>query len=134
MLRALGLSDRDARSSIRLGFGRYTERKRSQRGAAGSTRRRVNRDMSGLTQVRFFKADGTLDNEVEAQAGARLLDLAWAERQPLEGGVRRGDGLFDLPCDRRHGGFRELPPASEEEDDLLDLASGSGGRRGWPAR
>jgi hypothetical protein len=35
--------------------------------------------------VRFLKADGTLDKEVEAEPGQRLLDVAWAAREPLEG-------------------------------------------------
>ena len=37
--------------------------------------------------------------------------------------MRGGDGLLDLPRDRRGGGFRQLPRASEEEEDLLDLAA-----------
>ena len=38
-----------------------------------------------VTMVRFHKADGTLDKEVEAKPGQRLLDVAWAASQPLEG-------------------------------------------------
>ena len=38
-----------------------------------------------MTLVRFFRADGTLDKEVEAEPGQRLLDVAWAAREPLEG-------------------------------------------------
>jgi cysteine desulfurase len=68
-------------------------------GAAGHRR---------LTLVRFFKADGTLDREVEAAPGQRLLDVAWAERQPLEGACEGVMGLFDLSCDRRSCGFRKI--------------------------
>lgn len=76
-----------------------------------------------MTLVRFFKADGTLDKEVEAEAGLRLLDVAWAERQPLEGAC---EGV--MACSTCHvivdaEDFDKLPPASEEEDDLLDLAA-----------
>jgi len=76
-----------------------------------------------LTLVRFFKADGTLDKEVEAAPGQRLLDLAWAERQPLEGAC---EGV--MACSTCHvivdaGDFGKLPPATEEEEDLLDLAA-----------
>jgi len=79
-----------------------------------------------LTLVRFFKADGTLDKEVEAAAGQRLLDVAWAARQPLEGAC---EGV--MACSTCHvivdpNDFAELPPASEEEEDLLDLASHAG--------
>ena len=38
-----------------------------------------------MTLVRFLRADGSLDKEVEAVPGQRLLDVAWAAREPLEG-------------------------------------------------
>jgi ferredoxin len=76
-----------------------------------------------LTLVRFFRADGTLDKEVEAAHGQRLLDVAWAERQPLEGAC---EGV--MACSTCHvivdaHDFEKLPPATEEEEDLLDLAA-----------
>jgi ferredoxin len=76
-----------------------------------------------VTLVRFFKSDGTLDKEVEAAPGQRLLDVAWAERQPLEGAC---EGV--MACSTCHvivdaEDFGRLPPATEEEEDLLDLAA-----------
>ena len=76
-----------------------------------------------MTLVRFFRADGTLDKEVEAEPGQRLLDVAWAAREPLEGAC---EGV--MACSTCHvivdaEDFAKLPPASEEEEDLLDLAS-----------
>jgi len=76
-----------------------------------------------VTLVRFFKADGTLDKEVEAEPGQRLLDVAWAAREPLEGAC---EGV--MACSTCHvivdaQDFEKLPPASEEEEDLLDLAA-----------
>jgi ferredoxin, 2Fe-2S len=76
-----------------------------------------------VTLVRFFKADGTLDKEVEAAPGQRLLDVAWAAREPLEGAC---EGV--MACSTCHvivdlEDFAKLPPASEEEEDLLDLAA-----------
>ena len=73
--------------------------------------------------VRFLRADGTLDKEVEAEPGQRLLDVAWAAREPLEGAC---EGV--MACSTCHvivdrGDFEKLPPASEEEEDLLDLAA-----------
>jgi ferredoxin len=73
--------------------------------------------------VRFFRADGTLDKEVEAEAGQRLLDVAWAAREPLEGAC---EGV--MACSTCHvivepEDFPKLPAASEEEEDLLDLAA-----------
>ena len=76
-----------------------------------------------MTLVRFFRADGTLDKEVEAEPGQRLLDVAWAAREPLEGAC---EGV--MACSTCHvivaaDDFEKLPPASEEEEDLLDLAA-----------
>ena len=92
------------------------------RPAAGSTRRRMSRGSCRMIKVRFLKADGTLDHEVEAPAGTNLLDLAQARGPAAGRRLRRADGLLDLPRDRRKEDFGRLPPASEEEDDLLDLA------------
>ena len=76
-----------------------------------------------MTLVRFHKADGTLDGEVEAAPGQRLLDVAWAAKQPLEGAC---EGV--MACSTCHvivdaEDFARLPPASEEEEDLLDIAA-----------
>ena len=76
-----------------------------------------------MTLVRFLKANGTLDKEVEAKSGQRLLDVAWAAREPLEGAC---EGV--MACSTCHvivapEDFEKLPPASEEEEDLLDLAA-----------
>lgn len=76
-----------------------------------------------MTLVRFFRADGTLDKEVEAVAGQRLLDVAWAAREPLEGAC---EGV--MACSTCHvivdaEDFGKLPQATEEEEDLLDLAA-----------
>ncbi|HET7605158.1 MAG TPA: 2Fe-2S iron-sulfur cluster-binding protein [Sphingomicrobium sp.] len=76
-----------------------------------------------MTLVRFLKADGTLDKEVVAEAGQRLLDVAWAAREPLEGAC---EGV--MACSTCHvivdaPDFEKLPLASEEEEDLLDLAA-----------
>jgi ferredoxin len=79
-----------------------------------------------VTLVRFFRADGTLNKEVEGEPGQRLLDVAWAAREPLEGAC---EGV--MACSTCHvivepGDFEKLPPASEEEEDLLDLAAHAG--------
>jgi ferredoxin len=76
-----------------------------------------------VIKVRFHKADGTLDKEVEATPGSRLLDVAWAAKQPLEGAC---EGV--MACSTCHvivdkADFEKLPHASDEEEDLLDLAS-----------
>ena len=75
-----------------------------------------------MTCIRFLKSDGTLDCEVEAPPGKRLLDIAQAAGQPLEGTCEGA-----MACSTCHvvvdpADFADLPPASEEEDDLLDFA------------
>ncbi|HET9811552.1 MAG TPA: 2Fe-2S iron-sulfur cluster-binding protein [Sphingomicrobium sp.] len=76
-----------------------------------------------MTLVRFHKADGTLDKEVDARPGQRLLDVAWAAKQPLEGAC---EGV--MACSTCHvivdkADFEKLPPASDEEEDMLDFAA-----------
>ena len=76
-----------------------------------------------MTLVRFLKADGTLDKEVRGKLGERLLDVAWDAKQPLEGACEGA-----MACSTCHvivdkADFERLPPASEEEEDLLDLAA-----------
>jgi ferredoxin len=76
-----------------------------------------------VIKVRFHKPDGTLDKEIEAKPGQRLLDVAWAAGQPLEGAC---EGV--MACSTCHvivdkADFEKLPRASDEEEDLLDLAA-----------
>ena len=76
-----------------------------------------------MIKVRFHKPDGTLDKEVEAEPGQRLLDVAWKAKQPLEGAC---EGV--MACSTCHviidkADFEKLPRASDEEEDLLDLAA-----------
>jgi ferredoxin len=76
-----------------------------------------------VTRVRFVSADGRRVSEVEAAAGERLLDVAQADGQPLEGTCEG-----QMACSTCHvivdpADFPKLPPAGEEEEDLLDLAA-----------
>ena len=75
-----------------------------------------------MTLVRFVSADGSRVKEVEAPAGERLLDIAQAAGQPLEGTCEG-----QMACSTCHvivdaDDFAKLPRASEEEEDMLDLA------------
>ena len=77
-----------------------------------------------MTKVRFLKVDGSLDREVDVPIGSNLLDVAQAAGQPLEGACEG-----QMACSTCHvivdpSDFERLPSASEEEDDLLDLAWG----------
>jgi ferredoxin len=76
-----------------------------------------------MTLVRFVSADGTGLREVDAAPGQRLLDVAQEDGQPLEGTCEG-----QMACSTCHvvvaaEDWAKLPPASEEEDDLLDLAA-----------
>ncbi|UAK25150.1 2Fe-2S iron-sulfur cluster-binding protein [Sphingomonas nostoxanthinifaciens] len=73
--------------------------------------------------VRFLRHDGSPARTVEAPAGERLLDVAQAADQPLEGTCEG-----QMACSTCHvivapEDFDRLPPASADEDDLLDLAA-----------
>jgi ferredoxin len=79
--------------------------------------------MGRVTLVRFLKASGEVDREVDAAPGTNLLDLAQANGQPLEGACEGS-----MACSTCHvivaaEDFGRLPSASEEEEDLLDLAA-----------
>jgi ferredoxin len=76
-----------------------------------------------MTRVRFIAADGESVQEVEAAAGARLLDVAQHAGQPLEGTCEG-----QMACSTCHvivdaEDFARLPAAAEEEEDMLDLAA-----------
>jgi ferredoxin len=76
-----------------------------------------------MTLVRFVSADGNHIQEVRGAPGERLLDLAQAHGQPLEGTCEG-----QMACSTCHvivaaEDFGKLPGASEEEEDLLDLAA-----------
>lgn len=76
-----------------------------------------------MTLVRFLSADGAQVSEVEAPPGERLLDVAQADGQPLEGTCEG-----QMACSTCHvivdaADFDRLPSASEEEEDMLDLAA-----------
>ena len=77
-----------------------------------------------MTLVRFVAADGNV-TQAEAAPGSRLLDVAQAAGQPLEGTC---DGA--MACATCHvivdpQDFESLPAASAEEEDMLDLAPGA---------
>jgi len=75
-----------------------------------------------MIRVRFVSADGNDISEVEGKPGDRLLDLAQADGQPLEGACEG-----QMACSTCHvhvdpADFARLPRAVEMEEDMLDLA------------
>jgi ferredoxin len=78
-----------------------------------------------VIRVRFVSADGNDTREVSANAGDRLLEVAQADGQPLEGTCEG-----QMACSTCHvivaaEDFDRLSPAAEEEEDMLDLAFGA---------
>ena len=78
-----------------------------------------------MIRVRFVSADGGTVSEVEAEEGRRLLEVAQNDGQPLEGTCEG-----QMACSTCHvivaaEDFARLPRASEEEEDMLDLAAGA---------
>ena len=74
--------------------------------------------------VRFVTLEGSI-REVAAEPGARLLEVAQADGQPLEGTCEG-----QMACSTCHvivdaADFDRLPRASEDEEDMLDLAAGA---------
>ena len=77
-----------------------------------------------MTLVRFVSATGAHVTEVQARDGIRLLDLAQANGQPLEGTCEGA-----MACSTCHvliaaADFAKLPGPSAEEEDMLDFAYG----------
>ena len=76
-------------------------------------------------RVTFIHADGKGRTDVEANPGDSLLDVAQAHLMPLEGTCEG-----QMACSTCHvivsaADFDRLPRASEEEEDMLDLAVGA---------
>ncbi|WP_295446356.1 2Fe-2S iron-sulfur cluster-binding protein [Sphingorhabdus sp. EL138] len=77
-----------------------------------------------MITVTFINADGE-SLEVQAVDGRSLLDVAQAAGQPLEGACEG-----QMACSTCHvvidkDWFDRLPRAVEDEEDMLDLASGA---------
>lgn len=75
-------------------------------------------------RVTFIHADGKGRTDAQANPGDILLDVAQAHLMPLEGTCEG-----QMACSTCHvivekADFGRLPPASEEEEDMLDLAAG----------
>ncbi len=78
-----------------------------------------------MTLVRFISIDGETVREVNAPTGENLLSVAQNDGQPLEGTCEG-----QMACSTCHvivtaDDFARLPPAVEEEEDMLDLAMGA---------
>lgn len=78
-----------------------------------------------MTVIRFLADDGSAGPVVEAEPGSRLLDVAQAQGQPLEGTCEGA-----MACSTCHvlisgADAAKLPAPSDEEEDMLDFAVGA---------
>ena len=76
-----------------------------------------------MVRVRFTNTNGDIV-EAKAETGDNLLRVGQAAGMPLEGTCEG-----QMACSTCHvvvdaGWFDKLPEASEEEEDMLDLAAG----------
>ena len=76
-----------------------------------------------MIRVRFESADGQTVSEAEGQEGLSVLEVGQAIGQPLEGTCEG-----QMACSTCHvivdpEWFSMLPKASEDEEDMLDLAA-----------
>ena len=77
-----------------------------------------------MIKVKFINADGAVQ-QVDAEEGRNLLEIAQAAGQPLEGTCEG-----QMACSTCHviidkDWFDKLPRSVEDEEDMLDLASGA---------
>ena len=77
-----------------------------------------------MIKVTFINADGNVQ-DVEAADGQSLLETAQAAGQPLEGTCEG-----QMACSTCHviidkAWFDKLPRSVEDEEDMLDLATGA---------
>ena len=78
-----------------------------------------------MIRIHFISADGQNSQEAEAKSGDCLLNIGQAAGQPLEGTCEG-----QMACSTCHvivdaAWFAKLPRAREEEEDMLDLATGA---------
>ena len=78
-----------------------------------------------MTRIRFLSADASVELIVDSTPGTRLLAVAQANGQPLEGTCEGA-----MACSTCHvlitgPNAAKLPPPSDEEEDMLDFAVGA---------
>jgi ferredoxin len=78
-----------------------------------------------MVKITFVSADGETETVAEGERGSGLLELGQASGMPLEGTCEG-----QMACSTCHvviekTWFDKLPRASDDEEDMLDLASGA---------
>ena len=76
-----------------------------------------------MPRITFVKPDGGRV-DLEVQAGKTLLEIAWENEIDIEGACEGCMACSTCHVLVRADQFDKLPPASEDEEDMLDLAWG----------
>lgn len=77
-----------------------------------------------MTKITFISANSETTTTAIGKAGDRLLDIAQEHHQPLEGTCEGQMACSTCHVIVSHDDFDTLPPATEMEEDMLDLAAG----------
>ncbi len=75
-------------------------------------------------KIIFVSADGKQHKEAQFLPGDRLLDIAHSAQQPLEGTCEGAMACSTCHVILTAEGFASLERASDDEEDMLDFASG----------
>ena len=76
-----------------------------------------------MPRVAFVSADGGR-REIDAEPGRSVLEIAWAHGIGIEGACEGSMACSTCHVILSEADYRRLPPSSEDEEDMLDLAWG----------
>lgn len=74
-----------------------------------------------MPKVTFIERDGT-HRAIDADAGQSLLEIAWANDVDIEGACEGSMACSTCHVIVEPAWFERVPDASEDEEDMLDLA------------
>ncbi|MFQ5533742.1 MAG: 2Fe-2S iron-sulfur cluster-binding protein [Sphingomonadales bacterium] len=77
-----------------------------------------------MPRITFISADGATVTEVNAAAGATLLEVAQAQGLDIEGACEGAMACSTCHVILEPDAYDRLGPPSEEEADMLDLTAG----------
>jgi len=76
-----------------------------------------------MPKITFVERDGT-HRQIDAPAGQTLLEIAWANDLDIEGACEGSMACSTCHVIVEPDWFDRVPAASEDEEDMLDLAYG----------